>query len=144
MNSFRIYCLLISCCACNGSFAQKSKPVNQRITSGKFYYYSQMTGRDYLIIRKNDIQMEIDLKCHDTSYWKMQWHSKTLLALTFIHSSKKLSEEELQFYETGKVYIRIANVTKNYYTFKGGIDSTIRQAFISDTMWFKPKKSARK
>lgn len=111
-----------------------------KIKKGKFYFYPPNSEKEFLIVRNNSIQKEININIGDTSYWKIYWQSPCIFNLKFLRKSQPVSHEELQFYNSHKTVIEVLKVTKDYYVFKGSLDS-INTGAVTDTLWFKRKQN---
>lgn len=110
-------------CNCNG------------IKTGTFYLYPLNSQKSFIIIRDKSIQKEINIEAKDTSFWKVNWQSNCILNLKFIRKNQPLSDEDKFFY-SHNIVVKVLNVTKDYYTFKGGLDSVNNTSALTDTLWF--------
>lgn len=115
---------------------QSNKVDCQKVKEGTFYFYPSNTKLKYVIIRGDSIQEEIDYKTADTTFWKVYWQNDCTLKLGFIRKTQPISDGERYFYNSHITVIKIMDVTKDYYTFKGGLDSISTLKSISDTLWF--------
>jgi hypothetical protein len=84
-------------------------------------------------------QKEINPKMDDTSYWKINMDGDCTFRLKFIRISNKKSDEEMRFLMSHTTIIKILDVTDNYYTFSGTLDSLPIKMALTDTIWRKLK-----
>lgn len=108
----------------------------RNVRKGKYYFYPRNSTKKFLVIRTNSIQKEVEDNTLDTTYWKIKWKSDCSFTLEFSHRINKQTKEEEAFYTAHKVVVEVLHVTKNYYTFRAGIDS-ISQSTLVDTLWMK-------
>ncbi|HEX6432511.1 MAG TPA: hypothetical protein VF008_32680, partial [Niastella sp.] len=57
--------------------------------------------------------------------------------LKFIRISRSISNDEKAFFNSHVTIVKIIKVTKEYYVFRGGLDSLNNKNGITDTLWFK-------
>lgn len=110
-----------------------------RIKNGTFYFYQANTQNEFIIVREGCIQKEINYKTNDTSFWKVNWQSNCILNLKFIRKSQPITNEEKIFLNSHSTIVKVLNVGKYYYTFKGGLDSVSNTRALTDTLWFKAR-----
>jgi hypothetical protein len=110
-----------------------------KVKYGTFYFYPPKTNNEYVIIRDKDLQREINFKTKDTTFWQLKWKNDCEFSLRFIRKSGPISDGEKAFYNAHVTVVQIAKVSKQYYVFKGGLDSIESGNFLSDTIWFKPR-----
>jgi hypothetical protein len=120
--------------------SEKSNDCN-KVKYGTFYFYPANAQTGFVVIRRNSLQEEINLKTRDTSFWKIQWTSSCGFNLKFIRKSLAISVEEKVFYNSHLSVVEISKITKDYYVFKGGLDSLSGKGSMTDTLWFKAKMS---
>lgn len=117
------------------NFAQLKNPDCKNIKTGNFYFYPPTSSKGFLIIRDKATQKEINLQTGDTSFWKIRWQSPCAFTLSFLRKSRRVSNEELSFFNSHKVAVEIFRVTKDYYIFKGRLDN-MATSNVTDTVWF--------
>lgn len=118
----------------------QSKDFNcQKIKVGTFYFYPLKSDDRFKIIRKGLIQMEINTKTSDTSFWKINWINDCVLNLRFVRSTKPIPDAQKSFLNSHFTIVQVLGVTKAYYVFKGGLDSISRINSTMDTVWLKPR-----
>jgi hypothetical protein len=110
-----------------------------KVKYGTFYFYPPKTNDEFVIIRDKDFQKEINFKTKDTSFWQVNWKNDCECSLKFIRKSGPVSNDEKAFYKAHVTVVQIAKVSKQYYVFKGGLDSIESRNPVSDTIWFKPR-----
>ncbi|MCS3798764.1 hypothetical protein [Niastella sp. OAS944] len=111
----------------------------QKVKYGTFYYYPPKANDEFVIIRGKDLQTEIDSKTKDTFFWQLKWKNDCELNLKFIRKSGQISDDEKAFYNKHVSVVQISKVSKQYYVYKGGLDSIESINPLSDTIWFKPR-----
>lgn len=119
---------------------QSKKTDCSTIKKGTFYYFPPSSSDRYIIIRSDSIQQEITLIKHDTSFWRIDWQNNCTCSMKFIRKNKILPNEEREFYNSHKAVCAILDVTKDYYTFKSGLDSVSANSPI-DTLWINSRRS---
>lgn len=92
-----------------------------------------------MIIRDGSIQREVNTKTLDTSFWKVDWVNDCVLNLKFIRSSQPMSNAQKSFFSSHITTVQVLGITKDYYIFKGGLDSISRINNTTDTLWLKPR-----
>ncbi|WP_207515251.1 hypothetical protein [Longitalea luteola] len=110
-----------------------------KVKYGTFYFYPPKTNDEFVIIRDKHLQREIDYKTKDTTFWQLKWKNDCEFSLRFIRQSGPISDDEKAFYNAHVSVVQIAKVSKEYYVFKGGLDSIESRNAVSDTIWFKPR-----
>ena len=122
-------------------FGQSVKSSNcNKIKYGTFYFYPANAQNGFVIIRKKSLQEEINLKTSDTSFWKINWINSCEFNLKFIRKSHPISKDEIAFYDSHVSVVKITKITKDYYVFKGGLDSINNISAMTDTLWFKSRQ----
>ncbi len=109
-----------------------------KIRNGIFYFHPQDAQKKLIVVRKGSIQKEINTQKTDTSFWKVTWQNACSYSLKFIRKSQPLSDEEKSFYTSHISVVKILGIKKEYYIFKGGLDSINNKSALTDTLWFKP------
>lgn len=109
------------------------------IKKADFYFYPSNSQKQFLIVRNNSLQKEIDINTGDTSFWKVKWLGPCIFTLSFLRRSQPISNEELLFFNSHKTIVEVLKVTPNYYVFKGGLDSIAKAGSITDTLWHKKR-----
>ena len=112
----------------------------KRIKHGTFYFYSPNTQKS-VIIREGSNQKEINPQKGDTSFWKVTWQNACSYSLKFIRKSQPISDEEKSFYNSHISFVKILSITKDYYVFRGGLDSNNNKSALTDTLWRKARQS---
>jgi hypothetical protein len=138
--SERILIFLIALLSPMVLLAQSSKVVDcGKIREGTFYFYPLKSEEKFTIIRKGSVQMEINAKTSDTSFWKTNWINDCVLNLKFIRSTKPMSDAQKSFLNAHVTVVQVLEVEKGYYAFKGGLDSIGAMNSSTDTLWQKPR-----
>ena len=119
--------------------AQSKKNDCEAVKQGTFYFYPPKSQERYLIARNSSVQTEINTKTSDTSFWKVNWVGDCVLHLKFIRSSQLMSNTQKSFLNSRTTVIKVLEVTKDYYVFKGGVDSITAKNTSTDTLWRKEK-----
>lgn len=120
------------------TFSQTRKIPCQKIKDGTFYFRPQ-GFQELIVIRQDSIQIEINTQKKDTSFWNVQWQNRCSYTLKFIRKSSSLSNEERTFYMSHISFVKILTIQKDFYVFKGALDSMNDKSALTDTLWFKPK-----
>jgi len=110
-----------------------------KVKNGTFYFYPVSSKREFIIVRRNLVQEEINLKTNDTTFWKVNWENNCVFVLTFIRKTQPISDIEKSFYNSHITVFKVLKVTEDYYAFKGGLDSVHNARALTDTPWFKAK-----
>jgi hypothetical protein len=117
----------------------QSKTLNcDYIKKGTFYFYPSKSQEKFVIMRDGSIQMEINLRTSDTSFWKVNWKDYCILNLKFDHSSQTMSNAQKSFFNSHVTVVNVLGVEKDYYIFNAGLDSINRNITV-DTLWMKEK-----
>jgi hypothetical protein len=130
-----IYCLIFFI-----SIGQAEKTPCSTVKNGTFYFYPRNSENKYLIIRKQGLQQEIKVGLSDTSFWKVNWLDDCRYTEKFVRRTKPLSDAEKKYIYNVTVTTEILKVTRNYYTFRSGIDSLTGKDYLTDTVWIKLRK----
>jgi len=109
----------------------------KKIRNGTFYFHPQNAQKKLIVVRHGSIQKEINPQKTDTSFWKVTWQNDCSYSLKFIRKSRPLSDEEKFFYTSHISVVKILTIKKDYYVFKGGLDSITNKSALTDTLWFK-------
>jgi hypothetical protein len=110
-----------------------------QVKYGTFYFYPSDNPKGFKVIRKKENQTEIDLSTSDTAIWKVNWENDCMFDLRFIRKSRPMSLFESKFYNSHITVVEVLRVDKNYYLFKGGLDSISNPNASKDTMWLKSR-----
>src|SRR5690242_14108976 len=78
-----------------------------RIRNGHFYFNGKTTGVSYQIIRKDSLQMEINSKSKDTSFWKIDWIDGCSYKAKYLHGDGNDMTDMKDFLEQHTTYIQI-------------------------------------
>jgi hypothetical protein len=108
-----------------------------QVKNGTFYFYPSDNLKGFKVIRKEGMQTEIDLSTSDTAIWRVNWENDCTFDLKFIRKSRAMSLFESKFYNSHITVVEVLRVEKNYYLFKGGLDSISNPNASKDTMWLK-------
>ena len=111
----------------------------QDVKNGQFYYYSKTSGINYVIIRKDTLQREINTSSGDTSYWRIKWLSNCIYSAKYISGGGINSQSYLEFLSKHKTIVEIQTVSENYYTVLLRLDSITYKPAMNDTIWLKKK-----
>lgn len=110
------------------------------VKNGRFHFYQNNNQYHSVIIRKDSLQTEVNLITGDSTTWKIVWISDCQFTCSFIWSSKKKSQDELDFYKKSIITFNIRNITEKYYTYDAFFSSgNLSKNFFSDTIWLQPK-----
>ena len=110
-----------------------------KVKYGTFYFYPVKVQNGFAVIRKKNVQKEINLKTKDTAFWEVKWKNTCEFNLKFIRKSRPISNDEKTFYNSHVSIVKILTVTKEYYVFSAGLDSLNATNALTDTLWFKPR-----
>jgi hypothetical protein len=114
-----------------------------KIRKGTFYFYPANSQQQYVIIRDDSTQQQINLKKKDTTFWKISWQKNCVFYLSFLRSSRPVTEKEKRFYRAHKVYNKVKQVADDHYTFTVSLDSPGSKTTMEDSIWFKPKPNRK-
>ena len=109
------------------------------IREGIFYFYPLKSQEKFIVIRNGSMQREINTRTSDTSLWKVYWVNDCVLNLKFIRSSQSISNAQKSFLNSHVTVVQVLGITKDYYVFKGGLDSISKTNSTMDTVWLKPR-----
>ena len=109
------------------------------IKNGKFRFYSKRSGDQYLVIRHDSLQKELNLTTGDTSYWKVSWLNDCTFSAHYISGGPAKSDEEKDFLHNHKTVVQILKITPEYYIVQGSLDSLHSAMSIRDTIWIQGK-----
>lgn len=108
----------------------------RNVRKGEYYFQPANSTKKFLVVRTGTFQKEVEINTRDTSYWKIKWIADCRFTLEFSHRTNKLTMQERSFYASRKIVVQILNVTRDYYSFKAGLDSISSRSLI-DTLWMK-------
>jgi hypothetical protein len=121
-------------------WACRNKNENFRIAkTGTFYYYPRHSNQAFQIIRTDSLQAEINRTTGDTSFWRIKWKNECAFDMSFVRSTRKMVDEEREFYRSHILNCKILTVAPNYYIFRADTDPNIGFQPIEDTMWLKKR-----
>lgn len=126
-----------------GTIPPSSSPDCSKIKHGQFFFYPEGGKFQFKLIRKDSLQLEIDLKTMDTSVWRVFWVDDCTLTNQFISSTKPIDAGFLDFVSNHKAYQQIEEIRNDYYLIKMSLDSINSSDYMRDTVWFKPKAIKR-
>lgn len=111
----------------------------RRVKNGTFYFYPPNDQKGFIVIRNGATQREVNLSTGDTTFWKVRWKSACAFDVRFIRKSLPMSLAEAKFYDSHTTVFEVLKCQKDYYVFKGGLDSIDNPNALIDTMWLKPR-----
>src|SRR5882724_1686299 len=132
---------LISICYVTFSWGQSKKVSINAVKTGVFYYYPTDSNESFSIVRDDSLQKETNLTTGVSSFWQVKWVNDSIVNLRYLSRTNKISAAEELFYNSHSVVTHIKNVTRDYYTFRGGLDSINGLGSTQDTLWRKTKKN---
>lgn len=122
------------------TFGQSGKlPACSKLKNGIFYFYPPGNPKGFTLIRKGGLQTEIDHLTRDTSVWKINWRTACEFDVRFIQGSRPLSQDERKFYDSHITVFQILKIEKQYYLFRGSLDSINNPKTFTDTVWLKAR-----
>ena len=123
-----------------GSIPPESSKLDcSKVKNGEFFFYPEGGKFEFKLVRKDSLQLEIDLNSMDTSFWKIQWVDNCTSTSEFISSTKQMEQGLLYFLSNHKAYQQIEEIRSDYYIIKMTLDSIVSSDYMRDTVWFKPK-----
>jgi hypothetical protein len=115
-----------------------SPPGCDKYKNGRFYLYSPATF--YTIIRQDTMQLEIDKKSGDSTWWKVKWVSPCTYLLKFISSTEKMDDRRAEFFTNTLIKVSIVKTTPGYYIYDAqGTWHDIQLPASSDTIWMQER-----
>ena len=131
--SFRFFFCVIFLTSCQW------KQLNcKSVRNGKFHFYTDKE-QHFLIIRKDTIQLEVNLTTGDTSYWKLKWLSNCDFTAQYISGGRMESKEQEEFFKKMVAQFSIQKVTSQYYVYTGIFKTLKGNKTVTDTTWLKEK-----
>jgi len=131
----RLFLLVIICSVYAG--CQERKVNCTAIKNGRFYFYPSRSDRSYMILRKDSLQTEIDVKTGGTSFWRVRWIDSCTYTTRFLYASSP--EVTNLFSNNHIVIVQILRARKDYYVFTGRLDSISSPNSLTDTIWLHKK-----
>ncbi|GAA4742181.1 hypothetical protein GCM10023229_22000 [Flavisolibacter ginsenosidimutans] len=121
-------------------FCKEKKLGCADVRNGTFHIYPANGKEHYLIIRKDTLQTETNLRAGTTSYWRVKWISNCTNTTQYISGGKIESKEQEAFYRKSTATFTILQVTKNYYVFSGSLSTPKGKMYTyTDTAWLHKK-----
>ncbi len=114
------------------------KPSCSGLEQGLFFYYSNKSS-DYVFIREEGLQKEINLATGDTSLWNLEWKSNCTYLLSYVSGGHL---ETLQK-SSGKTFVfavKIMKTTSDYYVYSSYMDKLGGTLLTTDTLWLKKQQ----
>jgi hypothetical protein len=111
-----------------------------KVKNGTFYFYPPDKPKGFTVIRKGRTQAEIDLSTGDTTFWKVNWKSECVFDVRFVRKSSPMPLHESNFFNSHTTFFEVLKCLKDYYIFKGGLDSIDNPNALTDTMWLKARE----
>src|SRR5688572_4913717 len=95
----------------------------ESLRTGTFYFYPANSGKAFQINRGYFVQAEIDLSKKDSSFWRLDWDANCVYRQHYISRTNPISREDSIYYHSHFAVCQVLAVSKDYYTFKVGVDS---------------------
>lgn len=111
------------------------------LKNGIFNSYPKNSNDHFVLKRNSDFQVETNIKTGDSMRWKINWLNDCSYTLKFISGSGKKIAEMTDFLKKHTLEYQVANVTADYYIFKGYVDKISGTPIQTDTVWRKEKAS---
>lgn len=108
-----------------------------KLRNGRFHIYG--VENSYTIVRKDTLQIEINKKTGDTSWWRVKWISPCGYTLRFLAGQEKMESLKAEFYENSRIKVSIRKYTADYYIYDGQLSYKDMISNSSDTMWLKER-----
>ena len=122
-------------------WACQSKNKDCRIAkTGTFYYHSLKANLRYKLIRTDSLQTEINLATGDSSFYRIKWKDGCTYNLSFIRTTRVMSDREKEFVSSHGLDCRILTVTSSYFIFKAVSVPDIGLGPLTDTIWLRKVK----
>ncbi len=94
-----------------------------------------------VIIRKDSLQSEINMRTGDTSYWRINWITDCQFSSHYLSGIKFASKGDEYFYKTSTlVTITIGTITKDYFLYDALFENEYSRKKYSDTCWLHERK----
>lgn len=97
--------------------------------------YSEAAHKDYVVIRKGSMQLEIDLQKNDTSHWRVIWQKDCSYLLKYDSGGKTLAPEYKELLKNHNLKVQVLSLTPNYYVYELGVDGPGQFPTQVDTLW---------
>lgn len=115
-------------------------PDCKTIQNGTFYFYPPDQKDGFKLIRNDSLQVEVELKTNDTSFWKIQWINECVCTSKFISTTKKkVPKEFLDMVNNHIMFMEVMEVTDKYYRMRVRVDSLSNSEYYEDKIWLQPK-----
>lgn len=115
-------------------------PDCKSIQTGTFYFYPPDQKDGFKLIRNESMQVEVELKTKDTSFWKIQWVNDCVCTSTFISTTKKkVPKEFLSYVKSHIMYMEVVEVNEKNYKMRIYTDSLSNKEYYEDVVWRNPK-----
>lgn len=115
------------------------EPECKSVKNGRFHFYQNSGQHHSIVIRKDSLQIEVNLSTGDSTFWRILWFSDCQFTCSYISGSKIKSQEEQDFYKRSTLTFNILKTTKKYYTYDALFTSGNDSRRFSDTMWLVAK-----
>lgn len=122
------------------SWTGKRPPDCKAIQNGTFYFYPEDQKKGYKLIREDTLQMEIELKTRDTSFWKIQWIDDCTCSSKFISmTKKKVDKNFLEYLNNHIAFMEVLEVEDKFYKMRIYSDSLTNDEYLEAMVWRQPK-----
>ncbi len=109
------------------------------VMTGTFYFYPPQSTDQFLIIRNDSVQKEINMITLDTSFWEIISRHDCVFKLKFLKTTKRITNEQANFLKSHPTIIEVTWLTTDYYLFSATMDSIPIKENIQDTIWRRSK-----
>ena len=114
------------------SCSQNRKSNCENFKTGHFSIHSEITGTNFLIDRKDTLQIQTEKETGKISEWKIGWVNDCEYTISLLRDNYGLVKS-YEFKELPTFDYKIIKSTDNYYIFQATYAPT--QLFLSDTIW---------
>ncbi len=111
-----------------------------KLKEGTFYYYSPGHENDMVIIRKDSLQSEINIRTGDTSNWRIKWITDCQFSSHYLSGIKFATKSDEYFYRTSTITFTIGTITKDYFLYDALFENEYSRKKYSDTCWLHERK----
>jgi hypothetical protein len=114
------------------SCSQYKKSSCQVFKTGHFSIHSEITGTNFMIDRKDTLQIQTEKETGKVSEWKIRWVNDCEYDISLLRDNYGLVKS-YEFKELPTFNYKIIKTTSTYYIFQATYTPT--QLFLSDTIW---------
>jgi hypothetical protein len=110
------------------------------LKNGIFYSYDGTFESIYY--RSGEEQKEINTETGDSSIWQIKWLDNCNYTLKLIKGNS-YTDKQILYIKQHLVFVKILNITDQYYTYESHFDKLTGKLVIADTLWLKKKPSLK-